>query len=34
VATQLAFNQYSQPLELTAAIYRGDRYHFRASITG
>jgi GntR family transcriptional regulator len=34
VATQLAFNQYAQPLELTAAIYRGDRYHFRASITG
>lgn len=34
VATQLAFNQDSQPLELTVAIYRGDRYHFRASITG
>ncbi|MFI9081935.1 GntR family transcriptional regulator [Streptomyces sioyaensis] len=34
VATQLAFNQNGQPLELTAAVYRGDRYHFRASITG
>ncbi|MEU6325043.1 GntR family transcriptional regulator [Streptomyces sp. NPDC047009] len=34
VATQLAFNQNAQPLELTAAVYRGDRYHFRASITG
>lgn len=34
VATQLAFNQNGQPLELTAAAYRGDRYHFRASITG
>jgi GntR family transcriptional regulator len=33
-AGQLAFNQQSQPLELTMAIYRGDRYHFRASITG
>ncbi|MFF2998788.1 GntR family transcriptional regulator [Streptomyces sp. NPDC057950] len=34
VATQLAFNQNGQPLELTAAAFRGDRYHFRASITG
>ncbi|MFD7860004.1 GntR family transcriptional regulator [Streptomyces microflavus] len=34
VATQLAFNQHSQPLGLTVAIYRGDRYHFCASITG
>lgn len=34
VATQLAFNQNAQPLELTAAVFRGDRYHFRASITG
>ncbi|KAB8157435.1 UTRA domain-containing protein [Streptomyces sp. 3MP-14] len=34
VATQLAFNQDAQPLELTVASYRGDRYHFRASITG
>ncbi|MFH8470771.1 GntR family transcriptional regulator [Streptomyces sp. NPDC017991] len=34
VATQLAFNQDAQPLELTAAVFRGDRYHFRASITG
>uniref|UniRef100_A0AAU2VK73 GntR family transcriptional regulator n=1 Tax=Streptomyces sp. NBC_00008 TaxID=2903610 RepID=A0AAU2VK73_9ACTN len=33
VATQLAFNQDAKPLELTAAIYRGDRYRFRASIT-
>jgi GntR family transcriptional regulator len=34
VATQLAFNQNAQPLEFTTAVYRGDRYHFRASITG
>jgi GntR family transcriptional regulator len=34
VATQLAFNQNAQPLELTTAAFRGDRYHFRASITG
>ncbi|MBV2352812.1 GntR family transcriptional regulator [Streptomyces sp. J2-1] len=34
VATQLAFNQKAQPLEYTAAVFRGDRYHFRASITG
>lgn len=33
VATQLAFNQDARPLELTVAIYRGDRYRFRASIT-
>lgn len=33
VATQLAFNQEARPLELTVAIYRGDRYRFRASIT-
>jgi GntR family transcriptional regulator len=33
VATQLAFNKDSRPLELTIAIYRGDRYRFRASIT-
>ncbi|NED85559.1 GntR family transcriptional regulator, partial [Streptomyces sp. SID11233] len=32
-ATQLAFNQEARPLELTVAIYRGDRYRFRASIT-
>lgn len=33
VATQLAYNQDGQPLELTAAVYRGDRYRFTASIT-
>ncbi|MFB7087067.1 GntR family transcriptional regulator [Streptomyces sp. NPDC056296] len=33
VATQLAYNQEARPLELTVAIYRGDRYRFRASIT-
>ncbi|MFD0251764.1 GntR family transcriptional regulator [Streptomyces sp. NPDC127113] len=33
VATQLAYNQDARPLELTVAIYRGDRYRFRASIT-
>ncbi|MGW7276108.1 GntR family transcriptional regulator [Streptomyces sp. NPDC054864] len=33
VATQLAFNMEPRPLELTIAIYRGDRYRFRASIT-
>jgi GntR family transcriptional regulator len=33
VADQLAFNQDGRPLELTVAIYRGDRYRFRASIT-
>ena len=33
VAQQLAFNQDGRPLELTVAIYRGDRYRFRASIT-
>ncbi|WP_078876836.1 GntR family transcriptional regulator [Streptomyces sp. 150FB] len=33
LAHQLAFNQDGRPLELTLAIYRGDRYHFRASIT-
>ncbi|WP_030183387.1 GntR family transcriptional regulator [Streptomyces sp. NRRL S-813] len=33
VAYQLAYNQDSRPLELTLAVYRGDRYHFRASIT-
>jgi GntR family transcriptional regulator len=34
VATQVAFNQHGQPLEWTIATYRGDRYRFRASITG
>lgn len=34
VATQFAYNQNGQPLEFTVAVYRGDRYHFRASITG
>jgi GntR family transcriptional regulator len=34
VATQVAFNQHDQPLEWTVATYRGDRYRFRASITG
>ena len=33
VAEQLSFNQDGRPLELTVAIYRGDRYRFRASIT-
>jgi GntR family transcriptional regulator len=33
VATQLAFNQDDRPLEWTIAVYRGDRYRFRASIT-
>lgn len=33
VAYQLAYNQHGRPLELTLAAYRGDRYHFRASIT-
>ena len=33
LAHQLAFNQEGRPLELTLAIYRGDRYRFRASIT-
>jgi GntR family transcriptional regulator len=33
VAEQLAFNQHGKPLEHTVAIYRGDRYRFRASIT-
>jgi GntR family transcriptional regulator len=33
VAYQLAYNQNGRPLELTLAVYRGDRYHFRASIT-
>lgn len=33
LAHQLAFNQDGRPLELTLAIYRGDRYRFRASIT-
>ncbi|MFI0723624.1 GntR family transcriptional regulator [Streptomyces sp. NPDC021224] len=33
VAYQLAYNQNGRPLELTLAAYRGDRYHFRASIT-
>lgn len=33
VATQLAYNQDARPLELTVALYRGDRYRFRASIT-
>ncbi|MFE2028891.1 GntR family transcriptional regulator [Streptomyces hygroscopicus] len=33
VAYQLAYNQDGRPLELTLAVYRGDRYHFRASIT-
>lgn len=34
VATQMALNQDGQPLEWTLATYRGDRYRFRASITG
>ena len=34
VATQMALNQEGQPLEWTVATYRGDRYRFRASITG
>jgi GntR family transcriptional regulator len=34
VATQVAFNQHDRPLEWTIATYRGDRYRFRASITG
>jgi len=34
VATQIAFNQHHRPLEWTVATYRGDRYRFRASITG
>lgn len=34
VATQIAFNQHDRPLEWTVATYRGDRYRFRASITG
>ncbi|MFG1809532.1 GntR family transcriptional regulator [Streptomyces sp. NPDC049040] len=33
LAHQLAFNQDGRPLELTLAIYRGDRYRFRASIS-
>ncbi|MFD9287518.1 GntR family transcriptional regulator [Streptomyces sp. NPDC060030] len=33
LAHQLAFNQNGRPLELTLAIYRGDRYRFRGSIT-
>lgn len=33
VATQLAYNQDSRPLELTKAAYRGDRYRFKASIS-
>jgi GntR family transcriptional regulator len=32
VATQLSFNQFHRPIELTIACYRGDRYRFRASI--
>ncbi|WP_029663179.1 GntR family transcriptional regulator [Cellulomonas sp. KRMCY2] len=32
-ATQLTFNQDSQPIELTVQAYRGDRYTFHASIT-
>lgn len=34
VATQIALNQDGRPLEWTVATYRGDRYRFRASITG
>jgi GntR family transcriptional regulator len=34
VATQMALNQDGRPLEWTVATYRGDRYRFRASITG
>ncbi|MFE5091845.1 UTRA domain-containing protein [Streptomyces sp. NPDC056638] len=33
VACQLAHNQDGRPLELTLAVYRGDRYHLRASTT-
>jgi GntR family transcriptional regulator len=33
LALQLAFNQDGRPLELTLAIYRGDRYRFQGSIT-
>ncbi|MEV0490414.1 UTRA domain-containing protein [Streptomyces atratus] len=33
VAHQLAHNRDGRPLELTPVVYRGDRYHFRASIT-
>ncbi|CAG6390668.1 Transcriptional regulator, GntR family [Actinacidiphila cocklensis] len=32
-ALQLAFNQDGRPLELTLAVYRGDRYRFQGSIT-
>mgnify|MGYP001194481037 CR=1 FL=1 len=33
VARQLSYNQEGRPMELTVAAYRGDRYHFTASIT-
>ncbi|MBY8876154.1 GntR family transcriptional regulator [Actinacidiphila acidipaludis] len=33
LALQLAYNQDGRPLELTLAIYRGDRYRFQGSIT-
>ncbi|WP_069465203.1 GntR family transcriptional regulator [Actinacidiphila rubida] len=33
LADQLAFNQDGRPLELTLAIYRGDRYRFQGAIT-
>ena len=33
VATQLAYHQDRRPLEYSVAVYRGDRYRFRASIT-
>lgn len=32
VATQLTANQHDQPLELTVAAYRSDRYRFTASL--
>lgn len=33
LALQLAFNQDGRPLELTLAIYRGDRYRFQGTIS-
>ena len=33
VATQLAYHHDRRPLEHSVAVYRGDRYRFRASIT-
>jgi len=34
VATQLTYNEAGRPVEYTVAAYRGDRYHFTASIYG